>query len=91
MKLVTEIPGAPQRETVRRSRVEESVRIDVVSSIHKRRQFRGVTYRTDRFSRIRARHKENAHPLDGRFFMVDDIGLEPMTSRTSSGCSYQLS
>lgn len=24
-------------------------------------------------------------------FMVDDIGLEPMTFRTSSGCSSQLS
>ncbi len=25
------------------------------------------------------------------FSMVDDIGLEPMTFRTSSGCSSQLS
>jgi len=25
------------------------------------------------------------------FFMVDDTGLEPVTLRTSSGCSYQLS
>ena len=25
------------------------------------------------------------------FFLVDDIGLEPMTFRTSSGCSSQLS
>ena len=25
------------------------------------------------------------------FFLVDDTGLEPVTSRTSSGCSYQLS
>ena len=25
------------------------------------------------------------------FSMVDDTGLEPVTSRTSSGCSYQLS
>ena len=24
-------------------------------------------------------------------FLVDDTGLEPVTSRTSSGCSYQLS
>ena len=24
-------------------------------------------------------------------FLVDDIGLEPMTFRTSSGCSSQLS
>ena len=26
-----------------------------------------------------------------RLFLVDDTGLEPVTSRTSSGCSYQLS
>ena len=26
-----------------------------------------------------------------RCFLVDDTGLEPVTSRTSSGCSYQLS
>ena len=26
-----------------------------------------------------------------RGFLVDDIGLEPMTFRTSSGCSSQLS
>ena len=25
------------------------------------------------------------------FYLVDDIGLEPMTFRTSSGCSSQLS
>ena len=25
------------------------------------------------------------------FSLVDDTGLEPVTSRTSSGCSYQLS
>ena len=31
------------------------------------------------------------HPLDGLFYLVDDIGLEPMTFRTSSGCSSQLS
>jgi len=24
-------------------------------------------------------------------FLVDDTGLEPVTLRTSSGCSYQLS
>ena len=28
---------------------------------------------------------------DGVFYLVDDIGLEPMTFRTSSGCSSQLS
>ena len=29
--------------------------------------------------------------LDEVSFLVDDIGLEPMTFRTSSGCSSQLS
>ena len=29
--------------------------------------------------------------MDGFCFLVDDIGLEPMTFRTSSGCSSQLS
>ena len=29
--------------------------------------------------------------LFGGIFMVDDTGLEPVTLRTSSGCSYQLS
>ena len=29
--------------------------------------------------------------MDGLFYLVDDIGLEPMTFRTSSGCSSQLS
>ena len=28
---------------------------------------------------------------DGFYYLVDDIGLEPMTFRTSSGCSSQLS
>ena len=28
---------------------------------------------------------------DGLSHLVDDIGLEPMTFRTSSGCSSQLS
>ena len=28
---------------------------------------------------------------DSAVFMVDDTGLEPVTLRTSSGCSYQLS
>ena len=36
--------------------------------------------------------KKHLKSLDFRcFFVVDDIGFEPMTSRTSSGCSYQLS
>ena len=30
-------------------------------------------------------------PCDFGVFLVDDIGLEPMTFRTSSGCSSQLS
>ena len=30
-------------------------------------------------------------PFGWSFFLVDDIGLEPMTFRTSSGCSSQLS
>ncbi len=33
--------------------------------------------------------KEKAHPFG--WALVDDIGLEPMTFRTSSGCSSQLS
>ena len=35
--------------------------------------------------------KEKTIQKDGLFFLVDDIGLEPMTFRTSSGCSSQLS
>ena len=35
--------------------------------------------------------KIKAIHLDGFYFLVDDIGLEPMTFRTSSGCSSQLS
>ena len=34
--------------------------------------------------------KKKTHPF-GWVFLVDDIGLEPMTFRTSSGCSSQLS
>ena len=30
------------------------------------------------------------HPNGWSSFLVDDIGLEPMTFRTSSGCSSQL-
>lgn len=32
----------------------------------------------------------NLNGLPG-FSLVDDTGLEPVTLRTSSGCSYQLS
>ena len=36
--------------------------------------------------------KRKSPPYGGDFsFLVDDIGLEPMTFRTSSGCSSQLS
>ena len=35
--------------------------------------------------------KEKTTPEGVVFFLVDDIGLEPMTFRTSSGCSSQLS
>ena len=39
--------------------------------------------------------KHNEKPLEPLRFkgfrLVDDTGLEPVTSRTSSGCSYQLS
>ena len=35
--------------------------------------------------------KKELHPNGWSSFLVDDIGLEPMTFRTSSGCSSQLS
>ena len=35
--------------------------------------------------------KEKPHRMVWFLFLVDDIGLEPMTFRTSSGCSSQLS
>ena len=35
--------------------------------------------------------KKEGHPCGCPSFLVDDIGLEPMTFRTSSGCSSQLS
>ena len=35
--------------------------------------------------------KRKAAPEGAAYFLVDDIGLEPMTFRTSSGCSSQLS
>ena len=35
--------------------------------------------------------KRKTTPNGVVFFLVDDIGLEPMTFRTSSGCSSQLS
>ena len=37
------------------------------------------------------RQNKNPHPNGWGFVLVDDIGLEPMTFRTSSGCSSQLS
>ena len=35
--------------------------------------------------------KRKTTPFGVVSFLVDDIGLEPMTFRTSSGCSSQLS
>ena len=35
--------------------------------------------------------QKEGHDYVVSFFLVDDTGLEPVTSRTSSGCSYQLS
>ncbi len=35
--------------------------------------------------------KTKRPPIRVVFVLVDDIGLEPMTFRTSSGCSSQLS
>ena len=37
------------------------------------------------------RKKEETSCWMPLLFLVDDIGLEPMTFRTSSGCSSQLS
>ena len=37
-------------------------------------------------------HSKKKNPSNWMgFYLVDDIGLEPMTFRTSSGCSSQLS
>ena len=41
------------------------------------------------FGQKKGKNPQNVAVL--RVFMVDDIGLEPMTFRTSSGCSSQLS
>ena len=43
------------------------------------------------FESLPAKTKKKDHPFGWSFFLVDDIGLEPMTFRTSSGCSSQLS
>ena len=58
-----------------------------------RRAFAGSTECTphsDRFEACCARNKKKPTQRVN-FFLVDDIGLEPMTFRTSSGCSSQLS
>ena len=41
--------------------------------------------------RVLPPRKKSATPHGVTDFLVDDIGLEPMTFRTSSGCSSQLS
>lgn len=52
---------------------------------------RGAEALTDIFSVIANRISHFfGHGLNNEF-LVDDTGLEPVTSRTSSGCSYQLS
>ena len=43
------------------------------------------------FESLSAKTKKEHHPFGWCSFLVDDIGLEPMTFRTSSGCSSQLS
>ena len=43
-------------------------------------------------SQVRAtRYKKTYRSVRSGMFLVDDTGLEPVTLRTSSGCSYQLS
>ena len=44
-----------------------------------------------KFSSPKANIAEKLQAKGLEFFMVDDTGLEPVTLRTSSGCSYQLS
>ena len=53
-------------------------------------------HRTSAFRWVRVLHLisyqiKKTIRMDGLFYLVDDIGLEPMTFRTSSGCSSQLS
>ena len=52
-----------------------------------------TVHRTVAFRRVRVHiaTKKKNHTKWCGFFVVDDIGLEPMTFRTSSGCSSQLS
>ena len=45
----------------------------------------------DGFESIRPDKNKTTSERMWFFFLVDDIGLEPMTFRTSSGCSSQLS
>ena len=53
-----------------------------------RRQSTGLSH-LDGFDSYATKKKN--HTKGCGFFLVDDIGLEPMTFRTSSGCSSQLS
>ena len=51
-------------------------------------------HRTSALRRVRVlttRNKKSRTERFRIFYLVDDIGLEPMTFRTSSGCSSQLS
>ena len=52
-----------------------------------------TVHRTVAFKWVRVHivTKKKNHAKRRGFFLVDDIGLEPMTFRTSSGCSSQLS
>ncbi len=51
--------------------------------------------RADKIDRVgppkAAKPKKKEQSEDCSFFLVDDTGFEPVASRTSSGCSYQLS
>ena len=54
-----------------------------LASVHRTLAFRWV--------RVLVQQNENPHLTVWVLILVDDIGLEPMTFRTSSGCSSQLS
>ena len=51
----------------------------------------GVAFRTVRVLSLMPYQIKEPHPEGVVLLLVDDIGLEPMTFRTSSGCSSQLS
>ena len=51
-----------------------------------------MTLRMDFFCVTLVQNDKTLKPLRFQgFFMVDDTGFEPVTFRTSSGCSSQLS